>query len=63
MINMNPSETTFGFLSELMNSAFCPYCERGRDLRKRFYEDQEKPKAQRRSSSINEFYVAAGIKK
>lgn len=62
MVNMNPSDTAFGFLSELLNSAFCPYCVRGRELRTKFNEAQSKPKAQRRTSSINEFYVAAGIK-
>nr|DAP42518.1 MAG TPA: protein of unknown function (DUF5351) [Caudoviricetes sp.] len=63
MINMSPSDTTFGFLSELINSAFCSYCDRGRELRKRFYEEQAKPNVKLRTSSRNEFYVAAGIKK
>ncbi len=63
MINMNPTDNTFGFLSELLNSAFCPYCERGRKLRRGFDNEQSKPNVQRQTSSINEFYAAAGIKK
>ena len=63
MINMNPTDNTFGFISEWLNSAFCPYCERGRELRRRFDDEQSKPNVQRQTSSINEFYAAAGIKK
>ena len=63
MINMNPTDNTFGFLSELLNSAFCPYCDRGRELRRKFDAEQSKPKVQRQTSSINELYAAAGIKK
>lgn len=63
MINMNPTDNTFGFLSELLNSAFCPYCERGRELRCKFYAEQSKPKVKHRTLSLEEAYEALGVKK
>ncbi|MDU2844917.1 hypothetical protein [Citrobacter sp.] len=61
---MNPTDDTFGFLSEWLNSEFCPYCERGRELKRKFDTEQSKPKKiKQRTLSPEEACAALGIKR
>lgn len=62
MINTNPGDESLGLLSELLNTVFCPYCSKGRDLKNDFDERMAKPGVMQRTLSREEAYAALGIK-
>ena len=62
MINTNPGDESLGFLSELLNTEFCPYCTKGRGMKKDFEERMARPGVTQRTLSREEAYAALGIK-
>lgn len=62
-ININTSDNSFGFLSEFLNIYHCPYCEKGRELKRAFEERMGKHKDEIIPLSADETYEVLGIRK
>lgn len=61
MVNMNPSDATFGWFSQMLNTTYCPYCSRGRELRQAIERAGSEPKSQVEYLSYQESLRALGI--
>lgn len=61
IININPSDNAFGWFSQMLNTAYCPYCTKGRELREATERAGGEPKSQVQILSYQESLRALGI--